>query len=154
MLNPIKNQKMKLLFKRSNKSLHLCILLVCVLLICCKTAEEKEMTRHSDSCFIVEKIKRHKNGVYVIYAHRNDSVFKIISYYNGNKKGSGKKLSKGMSFIVPIESVFGDFERTYNVVPPCNVMMEFRGVAIGKEPDSGIDDVWFSKDLNGPYLPQ
>ena len=30
--------------------------------------------------------------------------------------------------------------------------MEFHGVAVGKELENGIDDVWFCEELNGPYL--
>ena len=27
-----------------------------------------------------------------------------------------------------------------------------RVIAIGKEPERGIEDVWFCEELNGPYL--
>lgn len=105
-----------------------------------------------DSCFTVKSVRKKKNGVYVIYAHRNDSLFKIVSYFDGKKGDRKKKLVKGKRFQVSIESVFGDLERKLNLIPPCNEMMEFRGVAIGKEFEKGIDDVWFCKELNGPYL--
>lgn len=68
------------------------------------------------------------------------------------KHHGGKRLVKGTCFDVSLQSVFAEYERKNNILPPCNEFMEFRGVAIGKEPKHGIDDVWFCKDLNGPFL--
>ena len=144
---------MKQLFKFFHKHLCLCIFLPCtIMLYGCKTTEKNKEENCPNSFFLVKKVKKQKNGVYIIYAHRNDSIFKIVSYYNGTKNGREKKLKRGMYFFVPTESVFGDFEKKNNLVPPCNAFMDFHGVAIGKEPEHDIDDVYFSSDLNGPYL--
>lgn len=43
-------------------------------------------------------------------------------------------------------------EDKLNVIPPCNEVLEFHGVTIGRELEHGINDVWFCKELNGPYL--
>ncbi|MBR3513021.1 MAG: hypothetical protein IKO12_01190 [Bacteroidaceae bacterium] len=145
---------MKQLFKPFLKPIGLYILLPFTLLNSCKTVENKQMVNYPSSYYIVNKVKKLKNDVYVIYAHRNDSLFKIVSFYNRHQAYKGKKLKRGMHFFVSIESVFSDFERKNNLFPPCNAMMDFRGIPIGKEPKRGIDDVWFCKELNGPYLTQ
>ncbi len=116
-----------------------------------KIVENKQIVNSSESSFTVKKVKKLKNDVYVIYANRNDSIFKIVSYYDKKNK-RGKKLTKGMRFEVSLQSVFGDFEREYKIIQPCNLSMEFHGVAVGKELENGIDDVWFCEELNGPYL--
>lgn len=135
-----------------HKHIIYCMLLIGTLLCGCKTVENKPIANSSDSFLTVNKVKKQKNGVYVIYANRNDSLFKIVSYYDKKKNKCNKKLTKGMRFQVQMQSVFGDFERETKMIPPCNLVMEFRGAAIGKEPERGIDDVWFSEELNGPYL--
>lgn len=139
------------LSKIFHEYLGVCILLLCTLLYSCKSVENKQLEKNKSS-FIVKSVKKHKNGVYVIYAYRNDSIFKIVSYYDGMKHHGGKRLVKGTCFDVSLQSVFAEYERKNNILPPCNEFMEFRGVAIGKEPKHGIDDVWFCKDLNGPFL--
>ena len=116
-----------------------------------KIVENEQIVNSSESSFTVKKVKKLKNDVYVIYANRNDSIFKIVSYYDKKNK-RGKKLTKGMRFEVSLQSVFGDFEREYKIIQPCNLSMEFHGVAVGMELENGIDDVWFCEELNGPYL--
>ena len=140
------------LFKLFHKHLGLCILLLCTLLNSCKSVENKQLVKTNKSSLVVKSVKKLKKGVYVIYAHRNDSIFKIVSYYDRKKNNRGKRLVKGTCFNVSLQSVFAGYERKNNILPPCNEFMEFRGVAIGKEPEHGIDDVWFCKELNGPFL--
>lgn len=138
--------------KLFHRHISLCALLIFTFLCGCKTVENRLVNNSSDSCYIVKKVKKLRKDVYVIYANRNDSLFKIVSYYDKKKKNSDRKLKKGMLFQASFQSVFGDFERETKMIPPCNLVMEFHGVAIGKEPERGIDDVWFSEELNGPYL--
>lgn len=139
------------LCKLFNNHIRFCILLLSVLLYSCKSVENKQVERISKSSFVVKSVKKMKNGVYVIYANRNDSIFKIVSYYDG-KKNNGKRLVKGSYFNASLQSVFAEYERKTKIVPPCNEFTEFHGVAIGKEPNHGIDDVWFCNELNGPFL--
>ena len=64
-----------------------------------------------NSCFTVKSVKKKKNDVYVIYALKNDSIYKIVSYYDGNKGDRKKKLARGMQFQATLESVFGNMGR-------------------------------------------
>ena len=100
-----------------------------------------------NSCFTVKNVKKKKNGVYLIYAQRNDSIYKIVSYYDGNKGDRKKKLARGMQFQATLISQFG------NIISPCNLMLDFHGVAIGLEyKKRHILDLWLCEELNGPYL--
>lgn len=154
----MKHQKMKQLSKLVNNLSHICILisscillLICASLNSCRTFDKQQFVKKDKTYYVVKSIKKKKNGVYVIYAHRNDSVFKIVSLFDGKKKGE-KRLKRGMSFNVSLQSVFVEWEREHNMIPMLNVYRFFRGVAIGKEPENDIDDVWFCDELNGPYI--
>ena len=100
----------------------------------------------------VTKVKKMSREVYVIYASRNDSIFKIVSFYNGKRQANARKLKKGDKFQACLFSQFKAIEEKFNIIPPCNEVIDFHGVTIGKELDKGIDDVWICKDLNGPYF--
>lgn len=143
---------MKQLSKLFRRYICFCLLLPYTFVCGSKIIEKKQIVNSSESSFTVRKVKKLKNDVYVIYANRNDSIFKIVSYYNKKKNKRNKKLTKGMRFEVSLQSVFGDFEREYKIIQPCNLAMEFHGVAVGKELERGIDDIWFCEELNGPYL--
>lgn len=100
-----------------------------------------------NSCFTVKNVKKKKNGVYLIYAQRNDSIYKIASYFDGKKGDRKKRLVRGMHFQATLESVFG------NIISPCNLMLDFHGVAIGLEyKKHHVLDLWLCEELNGPYL--
>jgi len=57
-----------------------------------------------------------------------------------------------MHFQVNLHSRFRAMEEKFNIIPPCNEVIEFHGITICKEPERGINDVWFCKELNGPFL--
>ena len=80
-----------------------------------------------NSCFTVKSVKNKKNGVYVIYALRNDSIYKIVSFFDGKEGERKQKLVRGMQFQATLRSMFG------NIISPCNMMLDFHGVAIGLE---------------------
>lgn len=123
-----------------------------LLLYSCKTAQRGQHVHPTEDFFTVIKVKKLSREVYAIYAFRNDTTFKIISYYNGERPSSYRKLVKGACFQAHIYSQFNSLEDKLNVIPPCNEVLEFHGVTIEREFEHGIDDVWFCKELNGPYL--
>ncbi|WP_434501786.1 hypothetical protein [Prevotella sp.] len=74
------------LYQLFHKHFGFCILLLLyTLLNSCKTVENKQLEKINNSSFVVKSVKKQKNGVYVIYAYRNESIFKIVSYYDGKK---------------------------------------------------------------------
>ena len=52
-------------------------------LFCCSTPLKLENVKNED-LFSVEEIKKVNDSVFLIYASRNDTIFKIASYYDGN----------------------------------------------------------------------
>lgn len=132
------------------------ISLLAVLLIAmsysCKTVEREIQGLSAKNSFMVTRVKKLSREVYAIYALRNDTTFKIVSFYNGRRQANSRKLRKGDSFQAHLYSQFKALEDKFNIIEPCNVVIDFHGVAIGKELEHGIDDVWICKELNGPYF--
>ena len=117
----------------------------------CKTIEREAHGLSVKNSFMVNKVKKMSREVYVIYASRNDSIFKIVSFYNGERQANAMKLKKGVRFQAHLYSQFKAIEEKYNIIPPCNEVIDLHGVEIGKELDHDIDDVWICRELNGPY---
>lgn len=146
---------MKILYKcLKNKTMCLFIILTMISLFSCKTPEIKNKSESSENSYVVTKVKKLSSDVYVIYATRNDTIFKIASFFNGKKPANGKKLTKRTRFHANLYSQFKALEEKYKMIPQYGIYIDFHNVAISKEPGRGIDDVWISKDLDGPYLLQ
>ena len=64
----------------------------------CKTIEREAHGLSVKNSFMVNKVKKMSREVYVIYASRNDSIFKIVSFYNGERQANAMKLKKGVRF--------------------------------------------------------
>lgn len=52
----------------------------------------------------IEKIQKYARKLYFIYASSNDSLYKIVSYYDKNDK-KGKKIKKGKTYNLWIQSL-------------------------------------------------
>ena len=115
----------------------------------CKTTCGLDSNSFQSNYFTVNKIKKLSPEVYIIYAVRNDSIFKIATYYDGHPS-KGNKLKKGSKFTAEIFSQFVEFEKKINMMPNYGVHILFHGVSIGRE--DNMNDVYISDDLNGPYL--
>lgn len=96
----------------------------------------------------VEKIKLKYKNVYYIYATCNDTLYKIVSYYDRYVK-HGEKLKEGRTYTLWIQSLL-DF--TWNGVKESNsinICAGYAGYHIRKEPDKNILDIYESRQLNG-----
>lgn len=71
------------------------------MMIGCKTKYGLDSNTLHSNYFTVHKIKKMSSEVYIIYATRNDTVFKIASHYKGQHI-KGKKLKKGSKFTAEI----------------------------------------------------
>lgn len=119
------------------------------MMVGCKTKYGYDSNTLQSNYFTVNKIKKLSSEVYIIYATRNDTIFKIASHYNG-QLSKGKKLKKGSKFTAEIFSQFVEFEKMINMMPNLGVYILFHGEAIGRE--DNINDVYICDELNGPYL--
>lgn len=143
-------QSMRKLSKQFRNVIFTCALFTCMLQYSCKTVEKNG----SSTVLTVKKIKKYKNGVYVIHASRNDSIFKIVSLYD-ERAAKKQLLVKGMKFDVPIVTMHDVLEKALGVtiMKKLGVVEVFRGVEV--PPDPGKVDVWICEnegDLNGPFL--
>lgn len=98
--------------------------------------------------YTVKEIVKMNQDVYIIYASINDSIFKIASYYNKERK-KGVKLKTGSKFSSELLSQFKSVEKKFNMIPSNGLNIVFHGVSIGREPH---DDIYICNELNGPYL--
>lgn len=88
-----------------------------IVLYSCKTKDIHQDSILLSETYTVIKIKRISNEVYTIYASRNDTVFKIVSYYDGQNNG-GRKLKKRSCFNANLFSQFKIIEKQLNMIPP------------------------------------
>lgn len=117
----------------------------------CATPLGNRDARAIDLCYTVEKIKKINDSIYIIYASRNDSIFKIASYYDGNSKNC-TKLKKRSKFRAKLFSLLKEIEVKFNMMPNYGISFRFYGVPISREPEKNIDDVYVSNEINGCYL--
>nr|WP_295163256.1 hypothetical protein [uncultured Methanobrevibacter sp.] len=101
-----------------------------------------------------------KNNVFIIYAERRDTVFKICSHYDEelpHKKC--KKIKKGDKFHSVLLSQFREIETKWGIMPNLGVGIVYFGVYVTRRDNKWDDkyfkgkigDVHISYDLNGLY---
>ena len=120
-------------------------------LFCCSTPLKLENVKNED-LFSVEEIKKVNDSVFLIYASRNDTIFKIASYYDGNSINNCTKLKKKSKFRAKLLSQFKEAEKKFNMFPNYSISFIFHGITICREPEKNIDDVYLCDTLNGCFL--
>ncbi len=120
----------------------------------CSTLKKVQNIPSIEHYFVVSKIKKQKNNVYIIYAQRHDSIFKIFSHFDGIIKNNDIKLVKGSHFRAYLNSQFKATEEKFNMMPQYEISILFHGVTISKEPENKINDIFSCEELNGKYISQ
>lgn len=118
---------------------------------CCEICHEE------DQQYKVLSVSKKKNNVVVVYAERNDSVFKIVSLYSGKKYvDKSRRLKKGKLFSVNLISRRNTLEEAFNVkmLPSLEVTyFMFNDVPIRiVELKRNVTDIYFSDDIDGMYI--
>ena len=113
--------------------------------------------REKDKQYKVKSVSKKKNNVVVVYAERNDSVFKIVSLYSGKKYvDKSKRLKKGKLFSANLVSRRSTIEEAFNIkmLPSLEVTyFVFNDVPIRiVELKKNVTDIYFSDDIDGMYL--
>ena len=94
------------------------------------------------------RVKKEKNIVYVIIATLNDSLFKICTDYDKNIPIAGKKVKRGSQLDLKMYSQIRAAEEAFNMMPVCNIAIDFHGVTISR---GDFDDILICPELNGLY---
>ena len=123
-----------------------------IVMICCKsTTVTREPVSPYDKSYTVKRIKKKKNDVYIIYVTRNDTCFKICSHYDKRIPVTGRKMKKGDRLDIQTNSLVRTIyidQKAYDVIPPCNLHIDYYGVDI---PLEGAYDILACDGLNGLY---
>ncbi|WP_455584679.1 hypothetical protein [Bacteroides sp.] len=125
-----------------------------LLILCWSYKGTAQITREKTPDYSL-KINRINNikSYYIIYAQRNDSVFKIVSRKQDNSNNSCKKIEVGKSYLLnlrvifPLDSIWG-----FKIMNPLDVsdMVLEEGVTIKIEKSSHYK-IYESENLNGLY---
>lgn len=143
---------MKTLFKSFiNNMAHIMIIF---LFASCSTSLGFSRVGHHDeqSAFRVVKVKRVKDDVYMICAERNDSIFRIYSFFDKDIAFKGQKLKKGVFFRANIEPIFVSVERKFNLMPNYGMAVLYHGVKVMRSKKDNYQDTFTSPDLNGLWV--
>ena len=128
------------------------LVMLLMVLICCKsTTITREPVSQCDKSYTVKRIKKKKNDVYIIYATRNDTLFKICTHYDKSILVTGRKMKRGDTLDIQTISLVRTIQidqKTYDVIPPCNLHIDYYGVDV---PLEGVYDILACDGLNGLY---
>lgn len=134
------------------KKLILLLILIPAILSCRSGYIERDSSRQDNGYYTVSKIKHLKNNVYIIYAIRGDTTFKLFSHFDGKVKNTYRKLKKGSFFKGNLQSQFKAFDNKFNAMPNLGISILFHGVTISREPTHKINDIYSCEELNGRYI--
>lgn len=93
-----------------------------------------------------------RKKVYIIYAKKDESVYKIYSYYDRKKDKSMQKIKKGNYYSMSLFPYFKLFEEKCNMLLNNEIVISYHGIKLIREPERGINDIYFSPELNGLYI--
>ena len=125
------------------------LILLLIVLISCKSTDIPKLSTHQfENSYKVKRVKKEKNNVYVIIATRNDSLFKICTYYDKNIPIAGKKVKRGSQLDLKMYSQIRAAEEAFNMMPVCNIAIDFHDVTISR---GDFDDILICPELNGLY---
>lgn len=102
----------------------------------------------------IKRIRRQFKDLYFIYATCNDTLYKIVSY-DDKTIPKGKKLKKGMTYSLWIQSIFDNeiFNGVKEMLPEGNPWGCFyANHPVDKETQKGIWNIYDSRQLSGKRL--
>jgi len=115
--------------------------------------------KHDNQIYLVKEIKS-INSWYIIYAEKQNSLYKIVTKYDERRSKFSKKIISGNYYILELypqsdsAPIIGGVKlRPVNYIDmPCFTFDERTAICI--EPERGIYDLYCTKDLNGLwYIP-
>ena len=108
----------------------------------------------TNNCFFVKKIKA-QDSIFIIYAQRNDTIFKIVSKEERVLESGYKKVKQGKYYTFDLQTVFPKTLLGTKMPRPGGggaTGFNFWGVPVSIEPQKGIWDLFYAKNLKGLYI--
>lgn len=129
------------------------ILASVVLLFSCNSKKKATMTvKNVDTNYSIEKIDK-TNSWYIIYAKRNDTLFKIVSYAEKSIGQNCKKIVVNGKYYFKLKSkkanapIIGGIKLDPVGYTGCYVFDKETTICL--EPKRGIYNLFFTNDLKG-----
>lgn len=108
----------------------------------------------NDGDFKVLKIKSEKS-FYIIYAERNDTLFKILSKKEKTKCLSCEKIRKKKKYYFSLETLFPRYIQQSKCPPPGTtgrMGIGYYGYSVPLETENNIWDMFEATNLEGLYI--
>lgn len=145
------------------------------MLFSCAIAKKTITLPNNDMSYLIKKIDK-KHSWYIIYAERNDTLFKIVSHAEKNTRHNYTKIAVGKSYNFELKSkrenipiINGVLLRPVNYLHIANATSyESNGcecyiyykklyifnkkLVICTDPERGIYDLYYSDNLKGIYV--
>lgn len=103
----------------------------------------------------IKQIKS-QDSIYIIYAQRNDTLFKILSKKEeGIVKPVNKKIRKGGKYYLVLKSLFPKKILGHDILPPGGggaTGIKYDGTFVHIEPKKNIWDLFEATNLSGLYI--
>jgi hypothetical protein len=132
---------------------NLMILSVMLLLIACSATRGNKISLNNREITLLYKIKKIKNekSFYTIYAVRNDSIFKIISYSDNIVVSNCEKIKVGNEYLLELKKIFPSDSLLGKTVAP-NLGIKRYGIDNGKSvilEKKSHNKIYTALNLNG-----
>jgi hypothetical protein len=123
------------------------LLIIILITLSCRTVNQELKIDKSDSLSVtgykISKIDS-INEVYIIYAIRNDSIFKIVSE---KENGGCKKIKKGHTYDLECQSLITGVSGKLHIAG-----VKFNGTLIKLEGGKVVWDLFYCENLKGLCL--
>jgi hypothetical protein len=122
------------------------------LLFSCSSTKKAMTVNNGDTNYCVKKIDKN-NSWYIIYAERNDTLFKIVSYAENSIDQNCRKIIVGGKYDFELKSkkenapIIGGIKLDPVGYTGCYIFDKETTICL--EPKRGIYDLFFTNDLKG-----
>lgn len=131
----------------------------CLLLFCYSCNAKRDLTNQNSrnmksDYFTIEQIKKEQN-IYIIYASKNDTLFKILSGKRSIFHLGQEKIHLGGKYKLDLETLFPKEIFGFPTMPPGGggaTATDFNGISVSIEPEKNIWDLFQVHNLNGLYI--
>lgn len=133
--------------------------ILCLLLFCYSCNSKRDLTNQNSynmksDYFTIEQIKKEQN-IFIIYASKNDTLFKILSEKRSIFHLGQEKIHPGGKYKLDLETLFPKEILGFPTMPPGGggaTATVFNGINVSIEPKNNIWDLFQVHNLNGLFI--